>query len=163
MPVSYTATEEAFGIANLLNLISGATKLWYSSLVTATGADDYHVQGSVGYATTAAANSKATFLFVVGAVATDLLADNFGATEAQTDVPDITANAFVGRQIGIIPHTATTSEVVGISAVGIAQAFGGIVPPYWQIGLVNHSGASFSTATGKTSNYWGYRPVKYTT
>jgi hypothetical protein len=64
---------------------------------------------------------------------------------------DVTANAQNLRLLGILPYT-TQNEVAESSPMSVAAAFGGLLPPYWGVAIINHSGAALA-ASGNTVKY----------
>ncbi len=65
----------------------------------------------------------------------------------------MTANPQALRQIGFIPYT-TQDEVVEAALMSVAAAFGGVLPPYWGLVIMNHSGAALA-ASGNTVKWRG--------
>lgn len=140
-------------ITNFSGLASSATAGWQSAQVdnTANLYLDALVQFTNTAVNTAAANSKAIFFYAFGGNATGVLT-NFGAAvtgtgEATLTFPDVTANPVPGL-VYVQPYTTTNIAMVS-PPFSIAAAFGGILPSYWGIAAVNHTGMTLGTVTMK--------------
>jgi hypothetical protein len=57
------------------------------------------------------------------------------------------------KLIGVVNYQ--NADVAQLATFSVAQAFGGILPPYWGIAIVNHSGAALAAS----GNYVKWRGV----
>lgn len=143
----------AMTVTNLHSLASSATAGWQSAAVDNT-IDEYLdtlVQIKLDFANTAPANSKGVYVFAYGGIESGVYSNPASGNEGAITLLDVTTNSQNLRQIGFIPYT-TADEVVESSPISVAAAFGGILPPYWGVVLINHSGAALA-ASGNTVKY----------
>lgn len=142
-------------VTNLHSLASSATAGWQSAEVdnTTNLFLDSLVQAVLDFAVTAPANSKAAYLFGAGGAETGKLSNPFSGTEGTLTLTDVTTNAQAARLIGVLPYT-TADEVVEGSPMSVAAGFAGIHPPFWALGIINHSGSALA-ASGNTVKYRG--------
>ncbi|RJO72863.1 MAG: hypothetical protein C4523_02510 [Myxococcales bacterium] len=137
-------------VQGLHNQVSTAAQGWQSTVqdnaTAAGGFQDALVMPTISFnATAAPANSKAAFIYAYAGVSADNLTNPATGTEGTLNVVDFTSNALAMRLIGTIPYT-TQGETVEGGPFSVAQGFGGILPPYWGIFILNHSGAQVSAA-----------------
>lgn len=147
------ASAVSLTVTNLHSLASSATAGWQSAVVdnTTNLYMDALVQVKVDFANTAPANSKALFVYAYGGVESGVYSNPASGSEGAITLVDVTANAQNVRLIGVVPYT-TQDEVAESSPMSVAAAFGGLLPPYWGVVIINHSGAALA-ASGNTVNY----------
>ena len=155
-------TEQTMTVTNLHSLASSATAGWGGASVDNTSNLflDALVQFVLDPANTAPANSKAFFTYAHGGTNSSDLGTTGGASSAAfgsqgaITYPDITANPVNVPILGIIPYVAQ-DVVIKSRPFSVAVALGvPQLPPYWGVGLVNHSGAALA-ASGNTVKYRG--------
>lgn len=155
-------TATAFTITNA-NLATSATAGWQSNAIdnSTNLYDDALVMCDFAAVNTAPANSKAIFLYAFAIVDTGgSLYTNTGSaqpsgSEGTLTFPDITTLPVVAPLLGVIPYP-TQNNILRSPPFSVARCFGGILPPKWAIGMVNHSGMTLSVTSIK------YIEVKYT-
>ena len=142
-------------VTNLHSLANSATAGWQSAQVdnTANLYLDSLVQIVLDFANTAAANSRCAYIFAASGLETGVLSNPFSGSEGTVTLVDVTANSQNARQIGTIPYT-TQNEVAESSIMSVASGSAMVLPPYWSLGLINHSGAALA-ASGNTVKYQG--------
>lgn len=147
-PVTMTVT-------NLNSMASSATAGWQSAQVDNTGTIyvDALVQVVLDFANTAPANDKCAYVYVAGGLTTGVLSNPASGTQGAITLLDITVNAQNLRPLGTVPYT-TADEVAESSPFSVANAFGGIMPPFWSVCVMNYSGAALA-ASGNTVKYVG--------
>jgi hypothetical protein len=140
-------------ITNLNSLASSPTAGWQSAQVDNT-TDlylDALVQVKLDMANTAPGSSKGIFVYAAGGLETGVLSNPASGSQGAITLVDVTTTPQNLRQIGFIPYT-TQDEVVESSPMSVAAAFGGVLPPYWSVVIINHSGAAIA-ASGNTVKY----------
>lgn len=155
-------TATAFTITNA-NLATSATAGWMSNAIDNSSNlyDDALVLVDLAAVNTAPANSKAIYLYAFGLLDTGgSIYTNTGAaspagSEGTLTFPDITTTPVVAPLLGVIPYT-TINTIHRSAPFSVARCFGGILPPKWAIGMVNHSGMTLSVTSIK------YIELKYT-
>lgn len=142
-------------VTNLHSLANSATAGWQSAEIDNTSNLylDSMVQVVLDFANTAAANSKCAYVFAASGIETGKLSNPFSGSEGTLTLVDVTANAQNARVLGIIPYT-TTDEIAEGSPMSVATSCGGVMPPYWAVGIINHSGAALHSANN-TVKYRG--------
>ena len=142
-------------VTNLHSLASSATAGWQSAVVDNTSDlfQDALVQIVLDFANTAPANSRGVFVFAYGGIESGVYANPASGSEGTITLVDVTTTAQQLRQIGFLPYT-TQDEVSESGALSVAAGFGGILPPFWGLVLMNHSGAALA-ASGNTVKYRG--------
>lgn len=150
--IAYSATQ-TLTVTNLHSKASSATTGWQSAQVDNTSdlALDALVMVVLDFANTAPANDKCAYVYAAGATDTGVLTNPASGTEGSITLVDITANAQALKLIGTVPYT-TQDEVAEAGPFSVALAFGGILPPYWSIVIMNYSGAALA-ASGNTVKY----------
>ena len=146
-------------VTNLHSLASSATAGWQSAVVDNSSDlyEDALVQVKLDFANTAPANSKGVYVYAYGGLESGVYSNPASGSEGTLTLVDVTANAQNLRLIGFIPYT-TQDEVAESSPMSVAAAFGGILPAYWGVALMNHSGAALA-GSGNTVKYM---PVHHT-
>lgn len=149
-------TTTAFTVTNLHSLASSATAGWQSAVVdnTTNLYLDALVQVVLDFANTAPANSKGAYVFAYGGVESGVYSNPASGSEGTITLLDVTTTPQNLRPLGFVPYT-TQDEVAESSPMSVAAAFGGVLPPYWGVVIMNHSGAALA-ASGNTVKY---RPV----
>lgn len=155
-------TATAFTITNA-NLATSATAGWQSNAIDNSSNlyDDALVLADLAAVNTAPANSKAIFLYAFGlidtggSVYTSPGDASPGGTEATLTFPDVTTLAVGAPLLGVIPYPVQNKVLRG-GPFSVARCFGGVLPPKWAIGMINHSGMTLSVTSIK------YIEVKYT-
>lgn len=137
-------------VTGLQSLASSATAGWQSNQVDNTTNQylDALVQVVLDFANTAPANSRGAYVYAAGGLETGVLSNPASGTQGAITLLDVTANAQNLKLIGFIPYT-TQDEVAESSPMSVAAGFGGILPPFWSVVIVNHSGAALAS-TGNT-------------
>lgn len=150
----------AFTITNA-NLASSATAGWQSNAIdNSTNLWlDALVHFDFAAVNTAPANSKAIFCYAFGIV------DSAGAlytstgdgapsgSEGTITFPDVTSLPVVAPLLGVIPYPVQNKILR--ATFSVARCFGGILPPKWAIGMVNHSGMTLNVTSIKYIEYKG--------
>lgn len=140
-------------ITNLSSRATSATAGWQSAQVD--NSSDLYLNSLMQFTNTAVntapANSKAIFFYAFGGNASGTLT-NFGAaatgtTEAALTFPDVTANPVPGL-VYVQPYPTINIAMVSLP-FAMAGPFGGVLPSYWGVAAVNHSGMTLGTVTMK--------------
>jgi hypothetical protein len=152
--------EQPFVATALQSLATSATAGWGSASVdnTTTLFLDALVQVVLAAVNTAPANSKALFVYAYsGSNATDLTTTGTSGgvvgTQGSLTFPDVTTLPVVMPLIGIVPYAVQNKPIVS-AEFGVARAFGGVLPPYWGVAIVNHTGMILA-ASGNTVKWRG--------
>ena len=151
---AYSAAT-ALTVTNLHSLASSATAGWQSSVVDNT-TDlylDAIVQVVLDFANTAPANSKGAYVFAYGGLESGVYSNPASGTQGSITLLDVTTTPQNLRTLGFLPYT-TADEVAEGSPLSVAAAFGGVLPPYWGLVIINHSGAALA-ASGNTVKWRG--------
>ena len=154
-------SEVAMTVTNLHSKASSATAGWTSASVDnrTNLFKDALVCVHIAAVNTAPANSKAFFIFAYSATnngtpdytTTGATSGNVPGTEGALTFPDVTANPQLLPLLFAMPYVG--QNIAHVSPVlSVASAFGGILPPYWGIAILNHSGMTLA-ASGNTVNY----------
>lgn len=140
-------------ITNFSGLASSATAGWQSAQIDNTSNLylDSLMQFTNTAVNTAPANSKAVFFFAFGGNASGVLTD-FGAAvtgtaEATLAFADVTANPVAGL-VYVHPYPTQNKALVSVP-FSMAVASNGILPSYWGVAAVNHTGMTLGTVTMK--------------
>lgn len=158
----FFGSATAFTITNA-NLASSATAGWMSNAIDNSSNlyDDALVFTDFAAVNTAPANSKAIFLYAfglidtAGSVYTSTGAAEPAGSEGTLTYPDIATSAVVAPLLGVVPYW-TQNKILRAGPFSVAKCFGGVLPPKWAIGMLNHSGMTLSVTSIK------YIEVKYT-
>ena len=142
-------------VTNLHSLANSATAGWQSDVVDNTSNLflDALLMIVLDFANTAPANSKAALVYAYGGIESGTYTNPCSGSESALTLVDITTNAQAVRWVGSVPYT-TQNEVAEAGPFSIASAFGGWLPPYWGVALMNHSGAALASS-GNTVKYRG--------
>jgi hypothetical protein len=143
----------AFTVTNLHSLASSTTAGWQSAVVDNTSNLylDALVQIVLDFANTAPANSRGVYVFAYGGIESGVYSNPASGSQGTITLLDVTLNNQNLKQIGFIPYTIQ-DEVAESSPISVAAGFGGVLPPYWGIVLMNHSGAALA-GSGNTVKY----------
>ena len=149
------ASAVAMTVTALHSNASSATAAWASAVVDNTSNlyVDALVQVVLDFANTAPANDKAVYVYAYGGIETGVYSNPVSGTEGDATLADFTTNAQNIRLVGVVPYT-TQDEVAESSPMSVANAFGGILPAFWGIAIVNYSGAALA-ASGNTVKWRG--------
>jgi hypothetical protein len=140
-------------ITGLNSNTSSPTAAWASAVVdnTSTIYIDALVQVVLDMANTAAANDKAIYVYAYGGIESGVYSNPISGSEGDVTLANVTANGQNIRLIGVMPYT-TTDEVIESSPMSVANAFGGVLPPFWGVVILDYSGAAI--AGGGNSVKW---------
>lgn len=157
---AFDALSSALTVTNLNSLASSPTAGWNSDPIdnTTNLYSDILIEITLDPANTAPANSKAFFIYAYAGEGS--LYESTGAASSATPsgaegaltYPDVTANPCNLHRVGVIAYVV--ADVPQTRFFTLAQAFGGIIPPKWGLGIVNHSGAALA-ASGNTIKWRG--------
>lgn len=142
-------------VTNLHSLANSATAGWQSAVVDNT-ADlflDALLMLELEFANTAPANSRAAFIYSYGGLESGVYTNPASGTEGALTLVDVTTTPQNLKLIGTIPYTTQNEKAEG-GPFSVAAGFGGILPPFWGVALINHSGAALE-ASGSTVKYRG--------
>lgn len=146
-------TIQTMTITNFSGLATSATAGWQSAQVDNTSNLylDTLMQFTNTAVNTAPANSKAILFFAFGGNATGTLTD-FGAavtgtSEATLTFADVTSNAVQGL-VYVQPYPTQNKALVS-NPFSMKLAFGDVLPSYWGVAAINHSGMTLGTVTMK--------------
>ena len=161
MPGPIYGAETTITSTSLDSLANSATAGWGSGYIDNTS-NKYHdvsVNLLLTFANTAPANNKAVSIFLfAGNNATDLGSTGAASggvcgTVGSLTFPDITTLSNNLIAAGWVNHPINFASDTQEKTIQIGQYFGGTIPPYWGIALVNYSGAALST--GNVLKYTG--------
>jgi hypothetical protein len=143
-------------VTNLHSLANSATAGWQSAVVDNTSNLylDALVQVVLDFANTAPANARQAYVFAYAGSESGTYSNPASGSEGTITLVDVTTTPQNLRLLGAIPYT-TTDEVAESSPMSVASAFGGVLPPYWGVVIINYSGAALA-ASGNTVKW---RPV----
>lgn len=143
------AAEVSMTATSLHSLASSATAGWQSASVdNRTNLYlDALVQVQVDFANTAPANDKAVYVYAYSGSnnATPVYTNPATGSQGTLTVPNITTNPLNLKLLGVIAYN-TQDEVAASGMLSVAAAFGGILPPWWGIVVVNYSGAALAAS-----------------
>jgi len=136
-------------VTNLHSLASSATAGWQGGVNDNTSNLflDAQLMVVLDFANTAAASSKAAFVFAYGGLESGTYTNPASGSEGTITLLDVTTTEQALRWIGKIPYT-TQDEVAESAPFSVAAGFG-YLPPYWGPVIINHSGAALA-ASGNT-------------
>jgi hypothetical protein len=154
MGMTYSSAT-SMTVTNLNSLASSATAGWQSAVVDNTSNlyFDAIVQVKVDMANTAPANDKCLYVLAYGGAESGVYGNPASGSEGSLTITNITNTGQNLRVLGVMPYT-TADEVIESSPMSVAGAFGGILPPYWGVAIINYSGAAIA-ATGNTVKWVG--------
>lgn len=146
----------ALTVTNLHSLANSPTAGWQSAVVDNTSNLylDALVTVVLDFANTAPANAFQAYVFAYGGIESGVYSNPASGSEGAITLTNVTTTPQNLRLIGVVPYN-TQDEVAESSPMSVAQAFGGVLPPYWGVVIVNYSGAALA-ASGNTVKY---RPV----
>jgi hypothetical protein len=144
-------------VTNLHSLANSATAGWQSAVVDNTS--DLYLDALVtvvlDFANTSPGSNKAAYVYAYGGIESGVYSNPASGSEGTLTLTNVTTNAQNLRLLGTIPYT-TADEVAESSPMSVAGAFGGVLPPYWGVAIINFSGAALA-ASGNTVKY---RPIQ---
>lgn len=135
---------------------SSTTAGWNSAAVDNT-ADLFLDQLGIvelDFANTAPANSFGVYIFAYGGIETGEYPNPATGSEGDITFTDVTTTPQNMPQVAFLNYR-TQNEVATSRPFSIAAGFGGILPPFWGLALVNHSGAALAASL----NYVKHRGV----
>jgi hypothetical protein len=141
------ATLVAMTVTNLHSLASSATAGWQSAVVdNSTNLYlDALVTVVLDFANTAPANDKAAYVYAYGGVESGVYTNPASGTEGAITLVSIATTAQALRLIGVVPYT-TQNEVAEAGPFSVGAAFGGALPSFWGIVIMNYSGAALAAS-----------------
>jgi hypothetical protein len=142
-------------VTNLHSLASSTTAGWQGAEIDNTSNLylDSLVQVVLDFANTASSVSKAAYVYAAAGIETGKLSNPFSGTEGTLTLTAVTTTEQNAALIGRVPYN-TADEVAEGRPMSVAAAHGGIHPPFWAVGIMNHSGAALA-ASGNTVKYRG--------
>ena len=142
-------------VTNLHSKASSTTAGWQGAEIDNTSNLylDQLVQVVLDFANTAPANSKCAYVFAAAGIETGKLSNPFSGSEGNLTLLDVTTTEQAAALIGRVPYT-TQDEVAEGRPMSVAAGYGGVLPPFWTVGIMNHSGAALA-ASGNTVKYRG--------
>lgn len=152
--VTYSAVQTVT-VTALNSNTSSTTAAWASGEIDNT-TDlylDALVQVVLDFANTAPANDKATYVYAYGGLETGVLSNPISGTLGDVTLTDITTTGQNIRLMGVMPYN-TADEAVESSPMSVANAFGGVLPPFWGIVVIDYTGAAIA-ASGNTVKWRG--------
>lgn len=154
--LSYAAAV-TMTITALNSNTSSTTAGWASAVVdnTTNLYLDALVQVKLDMAATAAANDKAIYVYAYGGIETGVYSNPIAGTEGDVTLTDVTTTGQNIRLLGVMPYN-TTDEIIESSPFSVALAFGGTLPPFWGVAIMDFSGAAIA-ATGNTVKWVGVK------
>jgi hypothetical protein len=146
---------QTFTVDNLHSLASSVTAGWQSAVVDNTS--DLYLDALVmvvlDFANTAPANDKAVYLYAYGGLESGVYTNPASGSEGAITLASIAANPQNLKPLGAIPYS-TQDEIAEGGPFSVAAAFGGVLPPYWGVVLMNYSGAALHSS-GNTVKWRG--------
>jgi hypothetical protein len=146
---------QSMTVTSLASLASSATAGWQSAVVDNTSNLylDALLMIVLDFANTAPANSKGVYVLAYHGLETGTYTNPASGSEGTITLTDVTANPQPMPLAGFLPYN-TADEVAESRAMSIAATAGGLLPPYWGVALMNHSGAALA-ASGHTVKHRG--------
>lgn len=146
-------TATAFTVTNA-NIASSATVGWVSNIID--NSTNLYLDVLVKFVftavNTAPANSKAIFCYAFDSIDGTVMSSAGGAAapsgEGTHTFPDVTTLPVSVPLLGVIPYPVQNIAIVS-PAFSIAACFGGVLPPKWCVGYVNHTGITLTGAAHK--------------
>lgn len=137
---------------------------WSSDSVNNTSNEylDYLVAATF---TTHASNRQAgnIYVYIVAALndtpTWPAAASGTWGTEGVASFTDTEERDGFARLLTVIPVDTTASSIVGFPPTGIAQLFGGVVPPYWAIFVSTNATTTTTAALASSGSAVYYTPV----
>lgn len=146
-------------VTGLHSLADSLTAGWQSAVVDNTSDKylDALVQVVLDFANTAPGADKKVYVFAYGGIESGVYTNPASGSQGAITVVNFQANESAFKLIGAVPYT-TQDEVAESQPMAVAQAFGGVLPPYWGLILMNRSGAALA-ASGNTVKWRGAKVV----
>lgn len=135
-------------VTNLHSLASSATAGWQSDAVNNSAnlyLDDLF-QFTLDFANTAPANSKCVFLFASHSIDGGTTYTNpASGTQGTCTFVDVTTTPQRMPSLGQIPYI-TADEIAKSRSLSMAATNSGVLPGYYSVALINHSGAALHSS-----------------
>jgi hypothetical protein len=149
------STVQTFTVTNLHSLASSQTAGWQSAIVDNTSNlyQDALVQVVLDFANTAPANDKAAYVYVCAGIESGTYSDPCSGSEGTITLTNVGSTGQNVRLIGVLAYE-TADAVIESSPMSVAAAFGGTLPPYWKVVIINYSGAALA-GSGNTVKWVG--------
>jgi len=146
---------QSMTVTNLHSLASSTTAGWQSAVVDNTSNLflDAMVMVVLDFTSGAPGSSRAAFLWAYGGIESGVYTNPVSGSEGSLTLVDVTANPQCLKLVGTIPYT-TSDEIAEAGPFSVAAGFGGILPPFWGLALINHSGVALHSS-GNTVKYRG--------
>jgi hypothetical protein len=140
-------------VTNLHSLANSATAGWQSAVVDNSSGLwlDALVQVTLDFANTAPGSSLCAYVLAYGGIESGVYSNPASGSEGTITLTNVTTTGQNMRLLGTIPYT-TQNEVAESSPFSVATAFGGVLPKYWGVVIINFSGAALA-ASGNTVKY----------
>ena len=147
-------------VTNLHSKASSATAGWQSAVVDNTSNLylDQLAMVVLSIANTTPANSKGAYIFAYGGLESGTYTNPASGTEGNLTLLDVTANAQAMPLVHFLPIT-TADEVAESAPFSVARGFGGILPPFWGLAIMNHSGAALDASANTVKHRGTYATV----
>lgn len=151
--------EQSMTVTSLHSLASSATAGWSSASVdnSANLYLDVLVSLHIAAVNTAPANNQAIYTYAYGSTdgaiftSTGTSGGTVG-TEGALTFPSISTLPVLMKLVNVTPYPVQNKALD--DHFSVARAFGGILPPYWGVCIVNFSGMTLA-ASGNTVKYRG--------
>jgi hypothetical protein len=142
-------------VTNLHSLAPSTTAGWQSAVVDNTSDKflDALVMIVADFANTAPSVSKMLLVYAYAGIESGVYTNPVTGSEGTITLANVDTTAQNLRLIGTIPYT-TQDEIAEAAPMSVAAAFGGVLPPYWGIVIMNRSGAALHSS-GNTVKYRG--------
>jgi hypothetical protein len=149
------STLQAMTVTALASMASSTTAGWQSAVVdnTTNLYADAQVMVVLDFANTAPANEKTAYVYAAGGIESGVLTNPASGSQGSITLLDITTTAQALKLIGTVPYT-TQDEAVEAGPFSVGLAFGGMLPDFWSIVIMNYSGAALA-ASGHTVKWRG--------
>jgi hypothetical protein len=159
LKLAYSSVQ-TMTVTNLHSLASSQTAGWQSAVVDNTSNlyEDALVQVVLDFAASAAANDRAAYVYAFGGIESGVYSNPASGSEGAITLTNITTTAQNLRLIGVVAYN-TTGEVAESSPMSVGAAFGGDLPPYWGLVIMNYSGAALAASANTVKWVGKYRTV----
>lgn len=152
--------EQSMTVTNLHSLASSATAGWTSASVDNSSNLYLNalVMVHIAAVNTAPGSDQAIYLFAYGSTDGSIFTStgtSGGAvgTEGSLTFPSVATLPCVMPSLGTIPYPVQ-NKALDAGPFSVAACFGGVLPQYWGVALVNYAGFTFA-ASGNTVKYRG--------
>lgn len=168
--VDYAASQ-AMAVTNLHSLAAdnstGYPLIGWSSASVDNTSNEYADFLVSATFTTHASNRQAGFVYVyvVGALndtpTWPAAATGTWGTQAVASFTDTEERDGFARLLAVLAVDTTASSIVGFPPTGIAQLFGGFVPPHWALFVSTNAATTTAAALAAAGSAVYYTPVAY--